>query len=108
MTKYECMEAYLKVIQKLTKQFEKFELTIILRGEDTSTNALTVLAWTSDPPVKKSNTCRGDQKSNIDIALKSLNIYEIEFDHNMDEPNTDVKLDPNVNDLEQDDFAELP
>jgi len=47
------MEAYLKVVKDLAKNFKKFELIRIPRGENTTANALAALASTSDPEVKR-------------------------------------------------------
>ncbi|XP_056860130.1 uncharacterized protein LOC130508574, partial [Raphanus sativus] len=52
-TRDERMGACLEVVQNLTKQFDKFELTRIPRGENSSADALAALASTSDPLVKR-------------------------------------------------------
>ena len=43
------MEAYLKNVNKLTKQFDQFELTCIPKRENTFVDALAALTSTSDP-----------------------------------------------------------
>lgn len=43
------MDAYLKIVQELYKDFESFELTKIPLGNNTTTDALAALASTSDP-----------------------------------------------------------
>ena len=43
------MDAYLKVVQKLSKEFQEFGLSKISRGDNTSADALAALASTSDP-----------------------------------------------------------
>lgn len=50
----------------------------------------------------------GSKNPTSTLLLKSFNIYEIESDHNTDEPDKDVEPDPNANDLEQDDYAQSP
>lgn len=47
------MEAYLKITHELSEQFDKFELTKIPLGENTSADALAALASTSVPLVKR-------------------------------------------------------
>jgi len=47
------MEAYLEVVKDLAKNFKKFELIRIPRGENTTADALAALASTSDPKVKR-------------------------------------------------------
>jgi len=43
------MEAYLEVVKDLAKNFKRFELIRIPRGENTTADALEPLASTSDP-----------------------------------------------------------
>ena len=52
-TRDERMEAYLKVVKELTKNFEEFSLTRIPRGENTSADALAALASTSDSGLER-------------------------------------------------------
>ncbi|KAG7533112.1 Ribonuclease H-like superfamily [Arabidopsis thaliana x Arabidopsis arenosa] len=47
------MEAYLEVVKGLSKEFKKFELIRIPRGENTTADALAALASTSDPELKR-------------------------------------------------------
>ncbi|KAG7532870.1 Ribonuclease H domain [Arabidopsis thaliana x Arabidopsis arenosa] len=47
------MEAYLEVVKGLSKDFKKFELIRIPRGENTTADALAALASTSDPELKR-------------------------------------------------------
>ncbi|KAG7530646.1 Retrotransposon gag domain [Arabidopsis thaliana x Arabidopsis arenosa] len=47
------MEAYLEVVKGLSKDFKKFEIIRIPRGENTTADALTALASTSDPELKR-------------------------------------------------------
>ncbi|KAG7548005.1 Integrase catalytic core [Arabidopsis suecica] len=47
------MEAYLEVVKDLSKDFKKFELVRIPRGENTTADALAALASTSDPELKR-------------------------------------------------------
>ncbi|KAG7588731.1 Ribonuclease H-like superfamily [Arabidopsis suecica] len=47
------MEAYLEVVRGLSKDFKKFELIRIPRGENTTADALAALASTSDPELKR-------------------------------------------------------
>ncbi|KAG7552223.1 Ribonuclease H-like superfamily [Arabidopsis thaliana x Arabidopsis arenosa] len=47
------MEAYLSAVKKLAGKFKEFELIRIPRGENTSADALAVLASTSDPELKR-------------------------------------------------------
>ena len=49
----ERMEAYLTVLKEIAQQFDKFELTEIPRGDNTSADALAALASTSNPAVKR-------------------------------------------------------
>lgn len=48
-TRDECMEAYVKVVRYLAKTFETFELIRIPQGDNSSADALAILASTSDP-----------------------------------------------------------
>jgi len=70
-TRDERMGAYLEVVLNLTKQFDKFELTRIPRGENSSADALAALASTSDPLVKRIIPVEGIEKPSIDIATKA-------------------------------------
>ncbi|XP_056849746.1 uncharacterized protein LOC130499575, partial [Raphanus sativus] len=70
-TRDERMGAYLEVVQNLTRQFDKFELTRIPRGENSSADALAALASTSDPLVKRIIPVEGIEKPSIDIATKA-------------------------------------
>ena len=47
------MKAYLEVVKDLAKNFKKFELIRIPRGENITADALAALASTSDPEVKR-------------------------------------------------------
>ncbi|KAG7533227.1 Ribonuclease H domain [Arabidopsis thaliana x Arabidopsis arenosa] len=47
------MEAYLEVVKGLSKDFKKFELIRIPRGENTTADALAALASTIDPELKR-------------------------------------------------------
>ncbi|KAG7588647.1 Ribonuclease H-like superfamily [Arabidopsis suecica] len=47
------MEAYLSAVKKLAGKFKEFELVRIPQGENTSADALAVLASTSDPELKR-------------------------------------------------------
>lgn len=71
------MEAYLKVVCELTKQLDRFELTRIPRGENTSADALAALASTSDPLLKRVIPVEGIDKPSINIAIKSAEAEEI-------------------------------
>ncbi|KAG7579052.1 Reverse transcriptase domain [Arabidopsis thaliana x Arabidopsis arenosa] len=52
-TKDSRMEAYLEIVKDLSKDFQKFELIRIPRGENTTADALAALASTSDPELKR-------------------------------------------------------
>lgn len=47
--KNERMDAYPRIVQQLAKEFASFTLTKILRGDNTSADALAALSSTSDP-----------------------------------------------------------
>ncbi|XP_024010357.1 uncharacterized protein LOC112085378 [Eutrema salsugineum] len=47
------MGAYLRVVRELVQKLDEFELTRILRGENTSADALAALASTSDPDLRR-------------------------------------------------------
>ncbi|KAL1204506.1 hypothetical protein V5N11_019458 [Cardamine amara subsp. amara] len=64
------MEAYLQVVRDLVKQFDKFELTRIPRGENTSADAVAALASTSDPLVKRIIPVEGISSPSISIPVK--------------------------------------
>jgi len=68
--KDERMEAYLELVKTLTQQFESFELTRISRGENTSTDAMTALASTSDPFVKRIIPVEEIEHASIDLTVK--------------------------------------
>ncbi|KAL1223377.1 RNA-directed DNA polymerase-like protein [Cardamine amara subsp. amara] len=69
-TRDERMEAYLQVVRDLVKQFDKFELTRIPRGENTSADALAALASTSDPLIKRIIPVEGNSLPSISIPIK--------------------------------------
>ncbi|KAL1219663.1 hypothetical protein V5N11_032314 [Cardamine amara subsp. amara] len=69
-TRDERMEAYLQVVRDLVKQFDKFVLTRIPRGENTSADALAALASTSDPLVKRIIPVEGISSPSISIPVK--------------------------------------
>ena len=52
-TRDERMEAYAQLVKGMTNQFEKFELTRIPRGENTTADALAALASTSNPTISR-------------------------------------------------------
>lgn len=66
------MEAYLKITHELSGQFDKFELTRIPRGENSSADALAALASTLDSLVKRIIPAEGIEKPNINIAPKAV------------------------------------
>lgn len=72
--KNERMEAYLTVLKEITQQFDKFELTKIPRGDNTSTDALAALASTSNPAVKRIIPVEGIEKPSIDLTCKGRNL----------------------------------
>lgn len=47
------MDVYLKVFQNLSKEFTSFDLTKILRGDNTTVDALAALASSSDPHMRR-------------------------------------------------------
>ena len=52
-TKNDKMEAYLKIVKRLTKRLDKFELNKIPRGDNAPADALAALASTSDPNLRR-------------------------------------------------------
>ena len=56
------MEAYHAILQEISQQFDKFELTKIPRGDNTSADALAALASTSNPAMKRVIPVEGIEK----------------------------------------------
>ncbi|XP_013608132.1 PREDICTED: uncharacterized protein LOC106314869 [Brassica oleracea var. oleracea] len=72
--KNERMEAYISVLQEITQQFDKFELTKIPRGDNTSADALAALASTSNPVVKRIIPVEGIDKPSINLPRKEIDL----------------------------------
>ena len=70
------MEAYLTVLKEIAQQFDKFELTKIPRGDNSSVDALAALASTSNPAVKRIIPVQGIEKPSIDVPCKGSNLQE--------------------------------
>ena len=70
------MKAYLTVLKEIAQQFDKFELTKIPRGDNTSADALAVLASTSNPAVKRIIPVERIEKPSIDLPCKGSNLQE--------------------------------
>ena len=68
------MEAYLTVLKEIAQQFDKFELTEIPRGDNTSADALAALASTSNPAVKRIIPVEGIEKPSIDLPCKGIDL----------------------------------
>ncbi|XP_013709081.1 uncharacterized protein LOC106412722 [Brassica napus] len=74
--KNERMEAYLSVLQEIAQQFDKFELTKIPRGDNTSADVLAALASTSNPAVKRIIPVEGIDKPSINLPRKEIDLLE--------------------------------
>ena len=72
--KNERIEAYLTVLKEIAQQFDKFELTKIPRGDNTSADALAALASTSIPAGKRIIPVEGIEKPSIDLPSKGRNL----------------------------------
>ena len=70
------MEAYLTVLKVIAQQFDKFELTKIPRGDNTSADSLAALASSSNPEVKRIILVEGIEKPSIDLSGKGSNLQE--------------------------------
>ena len=70
------MEAYLSVLQEIAQQFDKFELTNIPRGDNTSADALAALASTTNPAVKRKIPVEGIDKPSISLPRKEIDLPE--------------------------------
>ena len=70
------MEVYLSVLQEIAQQFDKFELTKIPRGDNTSADALAALAATSNPAVKRIIPVEGIDKPSINLPCKGIDLKE--------------------------------
>ena len=64
------MEAYLAILREIALQLDKFELTIIPRGDNTSAYALTALASTSKSTIRRVIPVKGIEKPIIDLPCK--------------------------------------
>ena len=53
VTREERMKNYKSIVRDLAEQFDKFELTRILQGEDMAADALVALASTLGPNMKR-------------------------------------------------------
>ena len=74
--KNERMEAYLTVLKEIAQHFDKFELTKIPRGDNTSADALAALASTSNPAVNRIIPVEGIEKPSIDLPCKGSNLQK--------------------------------
>ena len=69
--KKERMEAYLTVLKEIAQQFDKFELTKIPRGDNTSADALDALASTSNPTIRRVIPVERIEKPSIDLPCEA-------------------------------------
>ncbi|KAG7578456.1 Reverse transcriptase domain [Arabidopsis thaliana x Arabidopsis arenosa] len=67
------MDAYLKVVQRLSKQFTEFELTKIPRGDNAPADALAALASTSDPDLRRVIPVESIDQPSIE-GIESVNL----------------------------------
>ena len=72
--KNERMEAYLAILRDIAQQFDKFELTKIPRGDNTSADALAALASTSNPAIRRVIPVEGIEKPSIDLPCKATGL----------------------------------
>lgn len=71
------MKAYLKLVHELAEQFNSFELTQILRGENSLADALSALALTSNPSVKRIMHVEGIEEQSSKIKPKSAMVNKV-------------------------------
>lgn len=72
------MDAYLKVVQELSKDFNSFELTMIPRGDNMAVETLAVLASTSDPHLRCVIPVEGIDTPSITLPKGLFHITEID------------------------------
>ena len=71
------MEAYLSLLQEIAQQFDRFELTKIPRGDNTSTDALAAMASTSNPAVKRIIPVEWIDKPSLNLPRKEIDLLGI-------------------------------
>jgi len=81
----EKMEAYLIHVQNLAKDFDEFELTRIPQGENTSADALSALASTSDPSLRRIIPIKFIEKPSIELG-KEEHVLLIQIGADQDDP----------------------
>lgn len=72
------MDAYLRVVQALAKEFEFFELTKVPRGENVCADALAALGSKLRDQVKRTIPIHRIEKPSIDISTESANFVTTE------------------------------
>ncbi|CAA7034840.1 unnamed protein product [Microthlaspi erraticum] len=78
VAKNDRMDAYLKVVQVLAREFDTFALTKIPRSDNSSADALAALASTSDPDLRRVIPVESIGTPNIDIGETSMAIVTLE------------------------------
>lgn len=77
-TKNELMEAYLKIVQELSKDLDSFKLTKIPCNDNTTANTLAVLACTMDPILRRTIPIEAITNSSIELPREVCHINELE------------------------------
>jgi len=66
------MDAYLKIVRDLSRNFELFELTKIPRSDNAPADALATLASTSDPDLRRIILVESIDSPSIDLHLTTV------------------------------------
>ncbi|XP_033138789.1 uncharacterized protein LOC117129318 [Brassica rapa] len=87
------MDAYLRVVQSLAKEFEFFELTKVPRGENVCADALAALGSKLCDQVKRTIPIHRIEKPSIDISTESANFVTTESETtSLSETNDDSEM----------------
>ncbi|CAA7028268.1 unnamed protein product [Microthlaspi erraticum] len=100
----DCMDAYLKVVQDLAKEFTSFTLIKIPRNDNSYGNAFAALASTSDPNLKRLILVGSIDRPSINKPDVTMTITD--GDPSSIEPNTNSSLiksdeEPSSKDIEE-------
>ncbi|KAG7552776.1 Ribonuclease H-like superfamily [Arabidopsis thaliana x Arabidopsis arenosa] len=89
--KNDTMEAYLKIVKKLSSRFTHFELTKIPRGDNAPADALAALASTSDPNLRRIIPVESIDRPSIE-AIDVVNFVGTNHDPDASDP-TDWRVE---------------
>ncbi|XP_056850803.1 uncharacterized protein LOC130500112 [Raphanus sativus] len=90
--RFERMEAYLKLVQDLARDFNQFALTMIPRSENVQADALAALASSSDPGLKRKIPVEFIEHPNIGppVVINLIRAQIEDAEENEDQPEEDA------------------